>query len=142
MPTAAGQHQVPIVSYLVLGDDPHLLVTTCINCGAGFFDRRLFCANCGAGDFKKTRLPNTGRLQTFTIIGVGPPGVTTPFVAGIVNCGGVHVRTNIVGVEPSPDEVIVGMEVALTTFSLGRDAAGTEAVGFGFMPASGGGQDV
>jgi hypothetical protein len=39
-----------------------------------------------------------------------------------------------VGVEPTPDNVQLGMKVALTTFPIGVDGAGTEAIGFGFTP--------
>jgi hypothetical protein len=31
--------------------------------------------------------------------------------------------------------VKLGMKVRLTTYSLGTDSAGTEAIGFGFAPA-------
>jgi uncharacterized protein len=37
---------VPIVDYLVLGDDPHLVAKECTGCGARFFDRRNACAAC------------------------------------------------------------------------------------------------
>ena len=37
---------VPIVDYLVLGDDPHLVAKECTGCGARFFDRRNACASC------------------------------------------------------------------------------------------------
>ena len=37
--------QVPLVDYLVLGDDPHLVANECTACGARFFDRRNACAS-------------------------------------------------------------------------------------------------
>jgi hypothetical protein len=45
------------------------------------------------------------------------------------------VKANIVDVDPVPDQVTPGMRVALTTFGVGTDSAGTEAVGFGYRPA-------
>jgi len=45
------------------------------------------------------------------------------------------VRANVVNVEPSPEHVKLGMKVRLTTFPIGTDSEGTEAVGFGFEPA-------
>ena len=38
--------QVPMVDYLVLGDQPHLVANECEACGARFFDRRNACAAC------------------------------------------------------------------------------------------------
>ena len=63
------------------------------------------------------------------------PGIPVPFVAGVVDCGGTSVRGNVVNVEPDPEHVTLGMKVRLATYSMGTDAAGTEAVGFGFEPA-------
>jgi hypothetical protein len=44
------------------------------------------------------------------------------------------VRGNVVNVEPDPEHVHTGMKLRLTTVPVGVDAAGTEAVGFGFEP--------
>jgi len=62
------------------------------------------------------------------------PGVPVPFVAGVVDCDGTSVRGNVVNVDPDDQHVHVGMKVKLTTFPIGSDSAGTEAVGFGFEP--------
>ena len=75
-----------------------------------------------------------GVLTTFTIVSFAAPGVTVPFVAGIVDCDGTSVRANIVNVEADPRHVQLAMKVRLTTFPLGTDASGTEAVAFGFEP--------
>jgi uncharacterized OB-fold protein len=60
--------------------------------------------------------------------------VPVPFVAALVDCGGTSVRGNLVNVEPDADHVNLGMKVRLTTFPIGTDEAGTEAIGFGFEP--------
>jgi len=41
----------------------------------------------------------------------------------------------VVNTEPSPEKVTLGMKLRLTTFSIGTDEEGTEAIGFGFEPA-------
>ena len=56
---------------------------------------------------------------------------------GVVDCGGTKVRGNVVNIEADPDHVQLGMKVRLTTFAVGTDSAGTEAVGFGFEPIEG-----
>jgi uncharacterized OB-fold protein len=126
--------QIPLVDYLVLDDDPHLVAQECTACGARFFDRRNACAACGGTGFSPVRVATEGELRTFTIVSFAAPGVPVPFVAGVVDCDGTSVRGNVVNVEPDPDHVHTGMPVRLTTVPVGVDAAGTEAVGFGFEP--------
>jgi uncharacterized OB-fold protein len=127
--------QVPLVDYLVLGDEPHLSAHECTVCGARYFNRRNACASCGNTDFTIVTIPTTGELKTFTIVSVAAPGISVPFVAGVVDCSGTSVATNIVNVEPDPEHVTLGMKVKLATFSMGTDEDGTEAIGFGFEPA-------
>jgi len=126
--------RIPLVDYLVLGDEPHLVASECTSCGARYFDRRNACASCFATDFKKVDVATTGELRAFTIVSFAAPGVPVPFVAGVVDCDGTSVRGNVVNVDPDDQHVHVGMKVKLTTFPIGSDSAGTEAVGFGFEP--------
>lgn len=128
--------QIPFVNYLVLGDEPHLIANECTACGARFFDRRNACAGCSGTEFKIAKLPTQGELRSFTIVAFAAPGIEVPFVSGIVDCGGTSVRTNIVNVEASPEHVKLGMPVKLTTFSIGKDGEGVEAINFGFEPAA------
>jgi uncharacterized OB-fold protein len=127
--------RIPLVDYLVLdGDEPHLVANECTSCGARYFDRRNACASCFATDFKKVDVATTGELRAFTIVSFAAPGVPVPFVAGVVDCDGTSVRGNVVDVDPDADHVHVGLKVKLTTFPIGTDSAGTEAIGFGFEP--------
>jgi len=124
-----------MVDYLVLGDEPHLEANECTSCGARFFDRRNACASCFGTDFRPVAVATEGQLNAFTIVSLAAPGIEVPFVAGVVDCGGTSVRANIINVEPDPEHVTLGMKVRLATYSMGVDAAGTEAIGFGFEPA-------
>ncbi len=126
--------QVPLVDYLVLGDDPHLTARECTACGARFFDRRNACAACFGTEFTEVDIPTEGELRTFTIVALAAPGIDVPFVAGVVDCGGTSVRGNLRNVEPSPEHVQTGMKVRLTTYSLGTDDNGVEAIGYGYEP--------
>ena len=125
---------VPLVDYLVLGDSPHLVAHRCTDCGARFFDRRNACASCGGLSFDTVEVPTEGELVAFTIVAFAAPGIPVPFVAGSIDCGGTRVRANVVNVEPDPDHVTMGMKVRLTTFPIGTDSEGVEAIGFGFEP--------
>ena len=44
-------------------------------------------------------------------------------------------RGNLRNVTPDAEHVTIGMKVRLTTYSLGTDDNGVEAIGFGFEPA-------
>jgi uncharacterized protein len=128
--------QVPLVSYLVLGEPPHLIARQCRQCGARFFDRRNACAACGGqAGFDDVDLPLEGVLRTFTIVSVAAPGVPVPYAAGVIDLAGTSVRANLVNVKPDPGQLALGSRVRLSTFSLGTDVDGTEAIGFGFEPA-------
>jgi uncharacterized OB-fold protein len=129
--------QVPIVDYLVLDDgDPHLRAHECTACGAHYFDRRNACANCFGTDVREVRVATEGELRTFTIVAFAAPGVEVPFVSGVIDCDGISVRGNLRNVEPDAEHVSTGMRVRLTTYSLGLDDNGVEAIGFGFEPAA------
>ena len=127
--------RIPMVDYLVLDDgEPHLVAHECTACGARFFDRRNACAGCFATEFKMVPVSTEGTVRTFTIVTFAAPGVPVPFVASVVDCDGTQVRANLVNVEPDPEHVRDGMKVRLSTYSLGVDSNGTEAIGFGFEP--------
>lgn len=132
----ATKTEIPLVDYLVLGEDPHLIANECTSCGARFFDRRNACASCFATDFRSVDIPTEGVLKSFTIVTFAAPGVPVPFVAGIVDCGGTSVRGNIVNTEPDDEHVKLGMKVRLVTTSMGTDDDGVEAIGFAFEPAN------
>lgn len=129
-------HQIPMVDYLVLDDgEPHLVAHECTSCGARFFDRRKACAKCFAAEFTTVPIATEGTVRAFTIVTFAAPGIPIPFVASVVDCDGTQVRANLTNVEPHPEHIRTGMKVRLTTYSLGEDSEGTEAVGFAFEPA-------
>lgn len=126
--------QVPLVDYLVLGDSPHLEANECDACGARYFDHRSACAHCSGLAFHKVPVPTEGTVRTFSIVSMAAPGIDVPFVASVVDCDGTSVKANVVNTTPDPEHVTLGMKVRLTTFPIGVDAEGTEAIGFGFEP--------
>ena len=128
--------QIPFVDYLVLGDTPHLVAHQCTSCGARFFDRRNACASCFASEFEQVDVATEGELRSYTIVAFAAPGVDVPFVAGVFDCDGTSVRGNVINCPPDPEHVQLGMKLRLTTYSVGTDAQGTEAIGFGFEPAN------
>jgi uncharacterized OB-fold protein len=129
--------QIPVVDYLALGDEPHLVAQRCTSCSATVFGRHNACPSCGALEFAPVDVDTEGEVRAFTIVAFAAPGVPVPFVSAVVDCGDIAVRGNVVNTPPDPDHVSVGMKVRLTTFPIGTDTAGTEAIGFGFEPIAG-----
>jgi uncharacterized protein len=129
--------RIPMVDYLVLeAGDEHLVSRCCTSCQALYFDRRNACAHCGGREFASRRLSNDGSLRAFTIVHRAAPGVPTPYVSAVVDLdGGGVVKANLVGVDPEPDGIDLGMKVRMTTFAAGTDDEGTEAVAFGYEKA-------
>jgi uncharacterized OB-fold protein len=126
--------QVPLVDYLVLGDDPHLIAHECTSCEARFFDRRNACAACGGTAFHDVAVGTAGEVRTFTAVSMAAPGIPVPFLAAVVDCAGTSVRGNLINIDPDPEKVRLGMKVRLATYVVGTDDEGTEAIGFGFEP--------
>lgn len=133
---AATSTQIPFVDYLVLEPEPHLVAHECTNCQARFFDHRIACASCEGTEFATVDIETAGEVKAFTIVSMAAPGIPVPFVAAVVDCGGTSVRGNIVNTEPDPEHVTLGMQVRLTTTSVGVDDDGVEAVNYGFEPQS------
>ena len=127
--------QVPLVDYLVLADQPHLVANRCTSCGARFFDRRNACASCFATTFDKVDIATEGIVRAFTIVTFAAPGVAVPFASAVIDCDGTSVRGNLINVDPDPAKISLGMAVRLATYSMGADDNGAEAIGFGFEPA-------
>lgn len=127
--------KVPLVDYLRLGARPHLRAHECVNCRARYFDRRNACAKCGRIEFRNARVRNAATVKAFTIVHRAAPGIPIPYVSAIVITeDGTSVRSNIVGCEPSTEAVKLGMKVKLTTYTIGTDDDGREAVAFGYQP--------
>jgi uncharacterized OB-fold protein len=128
---------IPIVDYLVLDDgSPYLVANESTESGALYFDRRNADARSGTTGFRKRRVADTGVVRTFTIVHRAAPGVPTPYVSVVVDLdGGGVVKANLLNVEPTPDQVRVGMRVRMTTYVVGVDDAGTEAIAFAYEPA-------
>src|SRR4051812_43294496 len=125
--------RVPVVDYLSLDAQPGLRGNRCQDCGATFLQRRNGCARCSGRSFTQVDLPATGRLRTYTIVHRGKRG--DPFVSAVVQLDdGTIVKANLVDVPPDPEQIVLGGPVELTTFPVGTDAQGTEAVAFGYRP--------
>jgi uncharacterized OB-fold protein len=125
---------IPLVDYLVVDGEPHLVAQECDLCSARFFDRRDACAGCSGTSFHPIEIATEGTVRTFTIVALAAPGIAVPYIAAVVDCDGTSVRANLVNVAADPAALSPGMKVRLTTVAAGTDSAGVEAVGYGFEP--------
>ena len=131
--TAEVPEHLPIVDYLRLGDDPHLVANECTNCGARYFDRRNACAKCGRAAFADVRVAGEATLRAFSIVHRAAPGIPVPYVSAIVQTDdGTSVRANVVGLD-DPLKAELGMRLRFTTYGCGTDDNGTECVAFGYV---------
>ena len=91
-----------------------LVLPRCRACGRLHYYPRGACPHCLSGDLAWERLSGRGTLHTFTIVARGQKGfpVPTPYVIAIVELDeGPRLMTNLVGVEPDPARIRIGMPV-------------------------------
>ena len=130
----------PLVPHLTLGetrDKDYLNGSRCTNCNATYVGPRLFCAKCStAGPFESIRLSGEGEVYVWTIIHQATPYVEAPYIAAIIDLPeGVAVNTNIVGIEPKPENLKFGMKVKMFTEKVSEDREGNSYIAYKFKPA-------
>ena len=134
---------LPIVPYLKLPESgsPYLEGFKCGACGAVTLKRRMACAKCGGRDTTAPfKLGEKGTLNTFSIIHRSFPGIEVPFISAIADLdGGGTVKTNLIGIEPDPAKVELGMRVELRyEIAPRKDAEGNEYMTFYLRPSQAG----
>ncbi len=139
MADASGAKPLPIVPFLKIPDEgePYLESTRCTKCGAHFLGERSVCASCGARDqMEPARLANQGELYVYSIVHRSFPGVETPYVSAIVDLeGGGTVKGNLIGVDPDPEKIRMGMPVEVVyKVAPRKDADGNEYLTYYFQP--------
>ena len=132
---------LPITPLLQIPDsgDPFLEGRKCKSCGAISLKPRLACAKCGGRDtFEAHRLSNKGKLHAYSIIYRAFPGIDVPFVSAIADLdGGGTIKTNLIGVDPDPEKIQLGMDVDVVYETAPRkDAEGNEYLAYFIKPAA------
>jgi len=131
---------LPAVDFLKVPEngDPYLEGYKCGACGAVFLGERDVCSKCGArGKLAATRLANEGKLYVYSIVHRSFPGIQVPYVSAIVDLeGGGTVKGNLIGIEPDPAKIKMGMPVRVVyKDALGRkDREGNSYVSYFFEP--------
>ena len=131
---------LPAVDFLKLPDDgePYLEGYRCKNCQATFLGKRNVCSKCGTrGALSAVKLSNTGKLYVYSIVHRSFPGIAVPYVSAVVDLdGGGTVKGNLIGIEPDPAKIRLGMPVeVIYKDALGRkDKEGNSYLSYFFQP--------
>ena len=108
----------------------------CTKCGYIAFPPRLVCPQCGNRVFAKTKLAESGKLLTFTIIRVPPEPFEdqAPYAVGIAELDdGVKLTAQVVDCDFA--DLKVGLRVRLEFRKLSEDGeAGVIYYGYKFVP--------
>jgi uncharacterized OB-fold protein len=130
---------LPVVEWLKAGDGgPYLEGQACEKCQAIYLGERAHCARCFArGSLRPKRLSNRGTLYVYSIVHRSFPGVPVPYVSAIVDLeGGGTVKGNLIGIEPDPAKLELGMPVQVVYRDLERkDDKGNSYFSYFFQPA-------
>jgi len=131
---------LPAVDFLKIPEsgDPYLEGHKCGSCGAVFLGKRETCSKCGTrGKLAPTKLSNDGHLYVYSIVCRSFPGIQVPYVSAIVDLeGGGTVKGNLIGVDPDPKKIAMGMPVRVVyKDALGRkDREGNSYLSYFFEP--------
>lgn len=108
----------------------------CTSCGKINFPPRLICSVCHAKDMEKTKLAETGKVLTYTIIRVPPHQFVdqAPYAVGIVELDdGVKITGQIVDCDF--EDIKIGLNVKIEfrkLFDVGE--SGILCYGYKFVP--------
>ncbi len=138
---AAASGPLPVVPWLRIPaqGDPYLEGHECKSCGAIYLGERSTCAKCGTrGQLAPRRLENTGTLYVYSIVHRSFPGIEVPYVSAIVDLdGGGTVKGNLIGIDPEPEKIEMGMPVeVIYRVAPRKDREGNEYLTYYFQPRS------
>ena len=130
---------VPFVKILDQGS-PYLEGYQCSVCETTFLGARNTCSKCGSRDqMRPVRLPNTGKLYTYSIVFRSFPVFEVPYISAIVDLDhSTSIKSNLINIESGPAQITFDMPVeVLYENALGRtDSDGSEYLAYFFPPAS------
>ncbi len=89
-----------------------LIGSECLSCGKRYYPPRKVCPICHSRNLRDVKLPERGKVLTFTVIRVPPRGYEkyAPYVIAIVELiDGTRVLAQLTDIEP--EEVNIGIEV-------------------------------
>ncbi len=94
-----------------------LRIQRCRSCGNAYFFPRPFCPHCSSKDVEWFTASGRARLYSYVINQRPAPGFQdwTPYVIAVVQLEeGPRMMTNIIGIEPLPENLPIDMPVEVT----------------------------
>ena len=91
-----------------------LMIQRCQDCGKYYFYPRPYCPHCMSDKTEWTKVSGKGTLLTYVINHRPAPGFESeaPYVIAVVKLAeGPHMMTNVVQVDPKPENLKPGMEL-------------------------------
>ncbi|MBI1800958.1 MAG: Zn-ribbon domain-containing OB-fold protein [Chloroflexi bacterium] len=89
----------------------------CAQCGKFIFYPRAVCPHCFSRDLRWTPVSGRGTVYGFSISyqkGMPAFGAEAPYTVAVVELEeGVRMMTNLIGIEPDPNKIKVGMPVVV-----------------------------
>ncbi len=118
-------------------EKPYLLGSRCRTCGYTSFPRKEICIVCRKeGTMENIPLGSYGKLETFAVMQVGPPGFKVPYIIGYVKTReGALVFAPITGCEAKDEALKVGEEMELVIEKVKEDGKGNNLIGWKYKPA-------
>lgn len=88
----------------------------CLSCAEHYFPPRSFCPLCLGLNFEWRRMSGRGRLHSYLINrSFAPPGWEVPYAIALVELEeGPRMMSNILGVPPDPEHLVLDMELEVT----------------------------
>lgn len=94
-----------------------LWIQRCKTCGQPYFYPRPFCPRCNSDDVEWFQASGHARLVSYVISQRAVPSLTpeAPHVIALVELAeGPHMASNLVGVAPDPEQIILDMPLRVT----------------------------
>ena len=108
----------------------------CTSCGSVWFPPRRICAECHGREFETVKLPDHGKVETFTVIHTAPAAYTdqAPYAVALVELEN-GTRLTAMFVDCDPETIEIGMPVRLEFRRiLAEGVAGMIAYGYKVVP--------
>ena len=125
--------QIPLVDYLALGDEPHLVPTSARAAGPGSSTAATPARRASATRHVDASPPRASCRRSRSSRSPPRASPSRSWPASSTATARASAATSST-TEPDPEHVTLGMKVKLATYVVGTDDDGTEAVGFGFEP--------
>lgn len=116
-------------------EEGYLIGSRCRSCQTTFFPKRHVCLNCGEADMDEVPLSRRGRLHSFTIARMTPPGsiIEAPYALGLVRLPEEVVVQSVL-TQCDLDALEVDTEVELVFEKVTEDEEGNGLIAFKFRP--------